>query len=465
MTKKPAPSTKPAAITVSTDTEMQLHILAGEKSGAEMPLSPTRYSIGSGRGDDIRIAGDGVSEKHISAVFADNTLTLLSARGAVFAGTTQVTEFPHDINAGEVVTLGAAAFTFGAAGRELPEVPDITAALSSPSEQKSRRGKLAVAAGSMVVLVMAALGAAAFWLSSPAAEESSAEMLARVRTGRVSTLQSALNGDASFRRVRLEITPAESSENSLATLTGVVSDTDALAKLREQAEKAAGETEHIRVRVRTLAQINAEIENSLRLAGASLAHEAAISGTGDLTLRVSGVVPDDLFAARVRRTLEADAPFVDSLTLELTTPDTLTARIDRNLMRADQFSQVHVHFADGALVAEGFLFADAVDDFETLVKNATADLPFDVPLRMEATRIPSLPGQVRGVLLGPNPVARLENADGENLILREGDMIAGRYLVRRIESSGLLLEYEGESVRLSVTAAEGGDDKETGDER
>ncbi|MGR4000866.1 MAG: hypothetical protein OD811_03620 [Alphaproteobacteria bacterium] len=442
-----------------SEERMHLRLLTGEKRDAQMVLESVRYSIGSGREDDIRVLGDGVSEDHLQAVFADGVLTLLSSRGAIYVGESQVVDFPRDVGALEVITLGAVSFTFGVAGSEWPQAPDISALLDSPvANLGSRKGKFVAVSLSGILLLLVLLSGVAFWLTGSAGDESSAEEFARGRAARLERLQSALHGDASFRRVRLEIPSAGaggsggSGGNLLASLSGVVRDDSSLEHLRDLAEATAGSGERIRVRVRTLEQVNAEIGESLRLTGANLEHGVTIGDTGDLLLEVSGVVPDDLFAARVRKALEADAPFLDGVKFDLMTPDVLTARVDRRLMGAEGLSQIHLRFLNGSLVAEGFLFSDELEALEDLVSEAVADLSFEVPLRVEAVQIPALPGRVGGILLGPHPVARMEDGAGGSLILREGDTIAGRYLVRRIESSGLLLEYEGNSVRLPVSS-------------
>ena len=177
----------------------------------------------------------------------------------------------------------------------------------------------------------------------------------------------------------------------------------------------------------TLSQIDAGVADTLSQVAGDLSHEVALTDTGQVTVTVSGILPDAALAPRIQSVLNAEEPSLDRIVLNVATPGEVQARLESVLVAEPRFAQVHLSFAGGKARMEGPIFADEAGALTAAVARALDGLPGEIPLDDGLDRLPPLPGAVVGVLLGPSPLARLAAADGSFLILREGEDLAAGY--------------------------------------
>ncbi len=121
-----------------------LRVIAGLQRGAEMPLNPGTYLIGSGDDCDIVVTDDLVAETHFDLDVSENALAVRSRDAAVAVG--DVLLQPGEeatVAAPFAVALGQSALGVGASGTDwsaLP-VPDLAAALAAAEEAQSAEGE------------------------------------------------------------------------------------------------------------------------------------------------------------------------------------------------------------------------------------------------------------------------------------------------------------------------------------
>ena len=445
---------------------MRLHIIRGDKAGAEMDLQPARYALGASGKCDIRIEGAEVLGEHLEAVFADGVLTLLSAAGTVFVEGKAITTFPHDVHPLQAVTIGQAAFAFGKPDSTWPDAPQIAREEAAQAQAalppKSHRLLWASLAAVLVLFIAGGI----YLLDRAGAARDRAEQqqqaeLSRARTDLLQKLQATLRGSSDYRGVRLEDRGAGSGTGSATgdnttggeiVLSGVVEDSAALTRLQAFAtpEDAASGTPRITLRIRTLGAIDEEVGLALSSIDGKLTHRVQLSEIGTLEATVRGVVADSTAAARITAFLDRDTGFLSRVETELTTPDEILRLGEQPLLAEADFAGATLAYSNGTITIGGTLFAADANRVQTLVEDGIADLPADLDVRMAADLLPATGGRITGLILGATSVARLVSQDGTVQLVRESDTLKSGYRVQRIDAGGLTLSYEDKVLHLSA---------------
>ena len=86
-------------------TAYRLRILSGRHEGAELPLTPRRYSLGSSEDNALILSDDAIAEHHLSFFFADGELSVLQAPGGLRIDGKVVDTFPVDVAPFQIMTL------------------------------------------------------------------------------------------------------------------------------------------------------------------------------------------------------------------------------------------------------------------------------------------------------------------------------------------------------------------------
>ena len=440
---------------------MRLHIIEGDKAGAEMDLAPARYTLGAGNKCDIRIEGAEVLGEHLEAVFADGVLTLLATEGAVFVDGKAITAFPYDVRPLQAVTLGRAVFAFGEEGSDWPEAPQIAREEATQAAQalppKSRRLLWASLAALLVVFVAGGV----YLLDRAGAARDRAEQqeqvaLTRAHTDLVQKLQATLRGSSAYRGVRLEDRSTSDGDNGagagVLVLSGVVEDKATLDSLRAFAtpEDATAGAPRVTVRLRTLDAINEEMDLALASIDGDLTHSVRLSEIGTLEAEVRGVVANASAVEQVNRFLSRDTAFLSRVETNLTTPDEIIRLGEQQLLAETDFSGVTLAYNDGQVIIGGILFESDKERVRRLIEAGIADLPADLQVVLQADLLPATGGRITGLILGATSVARLVSSDGTARLVREGDTLKSGYQVQRIDASGLTLSYDGKVLHLGA---------------
>ena len=441
---------------------MRLHIIQGDKAGAEMDLQPARYALGASGKCDIRIEGAEVLGEHLEAVFADGVLTLLSAAGAVFVDGKAITTFPHDVHPLQAVTMGRAAFAFGAPDSTWPEAPQIAREEAAQAQAalppKSHRLLWTSLAAVLVLFVAGGI----YLLDRAGAARDRAEQqeqaeLSRARTDLLQKLQATLRGSSDYRGVRLEDRGTGSGTGDNATggeivLSGVVEDSATLTRLQAFAtpEDATAGRPRITLRIRTLGTIDEEVGLALSSIDGQLTHRVSLSEIGNLEAEVRGVVADATSAKRIAQFLERDTGFLSRVETNLTTPDEIVRLGEQPLLAEADYAGATLTYDNGKITIGGTLFEADASRVRGLVESGIADLPVRLEVVLAADLLPATGGRITGLILGATSVARLVGQDGTVQLVRESDTLKSGYQVQRIDAGGLTLSYDNKVLHLSA---------------
>ena len=402
-------------------TAWQLRVLDGEQSGANVVLHPARYLIGSGEGCDIVLTGTDIEGKHLEAFFADGRFSLLRAFAPVFVDGEVASQFPVDLDAGRIVTLGSVSLSFGKEDEDAPDADavkaiydKIEAAKTLPPAGKSATaaqqkismpGRKAILAGLAMLGIFAGAGVAVWDAPLPASlPVPSAPVTAEEREPLRSRLNLELRKNPAYANVRVE-----TNANGDTRLVGYVEESNALAALRSLTRQ-----ERVPLRVDSLEQTRAILSQLLDSQVGATQYE--LSGTPDgLHLRIFGIVNTPATVQSFEEKLRRELPSITSIESNIESWDAVQSSLDVFHDSKPQYSEVSSELRDSMLVLSGTILGDYAQEWRDGLNGVLSTLPEHLVIHDEVVVAPVLNAAVESVLIGAEAAVRLSFSEGSEV--------------------------------------------------
>lgn len=417
----------------------QLRVLEGEQTGANIDLQPTRYLIGADEACDIVLTGEGVGDKHLEAFFADGRFSILRASAPVFIDGETIEQFPSDVDAQHIITIGGVSIAFDAQDSEWFDAVNIagirdkinSAKSVSPTNKNSQNGqaKLSPSIGKRVVASFALLGilmiAGIIVWDSPLPSSHPAPIMPTVAEGReplLSRLSIELHKNPAFANVRADI-----RSGAATRLIGYVDTVAALDTLR-----ALALHERVPLRVDSLEQTRTILS---RLLGerANATHYHLSGGKDGMHLSLFGIVDTPASVQAFEDELRREIPAITHIESNIESRSDVQKRITIFHNATLEYSTVKNDVQNGALVLRGTILGDYAQEWRKGLEKILETLPLHLVVRDEVTVAPSLKASVDSVLIGTNAAVRLSFPDENSGLYRIGARLPNGLEITNIE--------------------------------
>lgn len=426
-------------------TDWQLRVLEGKQAGANIDLQPTRYLIGAAETCDIVISDEDIKDKHFEAFFADGKLSILRAFAPVFVDGEAIEQFPADIDAQHIITVGSASIALDAQDSEwfgsvdVAEIREkINIAKSTPptgDNPQSAQSKASPSMRKRVVTSLALLGTLVLaglivWGAPPPSSHPAPAMptVAQGREPLLSRLSVELHKNPAFANVRVDKNP-----NGATRLVGYVEANSELDTLRSIALH-----ERIPLRVDSLEQTRMTLAQLLG-ARASATHYK-LSGTKDgMHLSLFGIVDTPSSVQDFEDELRRELPAITRIESNVESSRSVQESISVFHSATPEYSTVKGDIQDGTLILRGTILGDYAPEWRSGLENILKKLPLHLAVRDEVTIAPSLMASVDSVLIGASAAVRISFPNEKGGLYRVGARLPNGLEITKIEKHIIIL--------------------------
>ena len=127
------------------ESQLILRVLSGQHRGAELPLPPGKYVLGSSDEADIIISDPGIAPEHLTIEIGEEDAIHIIPQGTVSAFFEDSNlNGPFDVALYQPLGIGQAVIAFGVEGEEWPELEFETGGTPKkavPCEEENMEGK------------------------------------------------------------------------------------------------------------------------------------------------------------------------------------------------------------------------------------------------------------------------------------------------------------------------------------
>ncbi len=435
----------------------QLQVLEGEQTGANIDLQPTRYLIGADETCDIVLTGEGVEDKHLEAFFADGRFSILRAFAPVFVDGEAIEQFPSDIDAQRIVTIGSASIAFDAQDSEWFDTVEVAgirdkineAKSASPANKNPQNGQanLSPSMRKRVVASFAFLGilvlAGIIIWDTPLPSSHPAPIMPTVAQGReplLSRLSVELHKNPAFANVRADIKPGRTTR--LVGYVDSVADLDAL--------RALALHERVPLRVDSLEQTRMILSQLLGERARGTHYH--LSGEKDgMHLSLFGIVDTPASVQTFEDELRREIPAIAHIESDIESRNDVQKRINTFHNANPEYSTVKNDIRDGALVLQGAILGDYAQEWRKGLEKILETLPLHLVVRDEVTVAPLLKASIGSVLIGTNAAVRLSFSDENSGLYRIGARLPNGLEITNIERHVITLSDGVDDFVLPLT--------------
>jgi hypothetical protein len=447
----------------SQDTQLFMAtLMEGGEVGDLLELHTGRLKVGAAETDDIYLNLVGVAPSHVSLVYVDGHITVLSANHEVRLDGMVQKQFPFDWQPLQVLTLGSAHLTYGPEQSEWPAIPSIDE--SAPVEEaaanpepeyvappkrtvkehaviSARRGGIVIAAavGVIILGLLINLLFGSRDLVSP--NDRSIEKAYQ-------DLNQLLQSDKeSFSSVKLE----KRIDGALA-ISGFVDDQKSFMLLADEVRNESIKTKgNVRFEALSKDKLSEQIKDLI--GNYPLKSSITISGN-DIYAEITGIKTPDLDIDNLKNELERLNDRVSPRTFHysVTTldPADLTKSINAQLASSPLTRNLKFEIKNKTAVIKGVVAASAEERTTVVVRNMTNNLMSSYPVVVDIATDPKISFQVSSVLMGGQGAVAILTYKGKSDPFRVGEEVFGLGELLEIRKDGVIVSSKSKELFVPV---------------
>lgn len=430
--------------------------------GETFDLHPGRFKIGAGESDDIYLSEVGVAPEHVSLIYLDGRITIMSADHEVRVNGQVQKHFPFDLEPGHVLTLGSAHLSYGPPDTEWPGIPRIEVETEEMAEEEEElpappppvkrtvKEKAVISARRGVIVVGSAIGLIVlailfdFIFGSRHVVSPNERAIGQAYT----QLQELLESDKNFATVKLE----KRIDGALA-VTGFIDDEKSARlladQIRNQAILTKGNVRYDALSKEKLADLVKDTIGNF-----PLKYNLTFSGN-DIFLQITGIKTPDLDTDHLRNELARinDRVAPREFHFEITTidPSDLIKSVNAKLIESPLTRNLKFEIQNNKAVIKGVVAASAEEQTLKQVRKVTEGLMSTFPVTVDITTDPKVNFQVSSVMTGGSaPAIAYISQRGKTERFRVGDEVFGVGELLEIRKDGVIVSSRSKELFVPV---------------
>ena len=437
-------------------------LMEGGEVGDLLELNPGRLKIGAAETDDIFLNLVGVAPSHVSFVYIDGHITVLSANHEVRLDGVVQKQFPFDWQPLQVLTLGSAHLSYGPEQSEWPAIPQIDEATSAEEEVvaevpayipppkrtvkehaviSARRGGIVIATAVGVIILGLLIN---LLFGSRDIVSPNDRSIAKAYEDINQLLQSDKEG---FSSVKLE----KRIDGALA-ISGFVDDQKSFLLLADSVRNESIKTKgNVRFEALSKDKLSEQIKDLI--GNYPLKSTITISGN-DIYAEITGIKTPDLDLDNLKNELERIndrvAPRVFHYNITTLDPADLTKSINDKLASSPLTRNLKFEIKNKTAVIKGVVAASAEERTMTVVRNMTNNLMSSYPVVVDIAVDPKINFQVSSVLMGGQGNVAVLTLKGKTETYQVGDEVFGLGELLEIRKDGVVVSSKSKELFVPV---------------
>jgi hypothetical protein len=437
-------------------------LLEGGKVGDLLELHSGRLKLGAAETDDIFLNMVGVSPSHVSLIYVDGQITILSANHEVRLDGVVQKQFPFDWQPLQVLTLGSAHLSYGPEQSEWPAIPQIDEIASAeeavvievpkyvpPPKHtvkenaviSARRGGIviAVAVGFIILGLLINLLFGSRDIISP-----NDRSIAKAYKDINQLLQSDKQG---FSSIKLE----KRIDGALA-ISGFLDDQKSFLLLADAVRNESIKTKgNVRFEALSKDKLSEQIKDLI--GNYPLKFNITLSGN-DIYAEITGIKTPDLDLDNLKNELgrinDRVAPRQFHYNITTLDPSDLTKSINAKLASSPLTRNLKFEIKNKTAIIKGVVAASAEERTMAFVRNLTSTLMSSYPVVVDIATDPKITFQVSSVLMGGQGTAAILTLRGKTEAFKVGDEVFGLGELLEIRKDGVVVSSKSKELFVPV---------------
>jgi hypothetical protein len=455
--------TDPQFFIGTDDTQLFLATLMEDgEVGDLLELHPGRLKIGAAETDDIFLNLVGVAPSHVSFVYIDGHITVLSASHEVRLDGVVQKQFPFDWQPLQVLTLGSAHLSYGPEQSEWPLIPQIEEMAEVEEEVKpavpeyvpppkrtakehavisARRGGIVIATAIAVIILGLLIN---LLFGSRDIVSPNDRSIAKAYEDINQLLQSDKEG---FSSVKLE----KRIDGALA-ISGFVDDQKSFMLLADSVRNESIKTKgNVRFEALSKDKLSEQIKDLI--GNYPLKYTITLSGH-DIYAEITGIKTPDLDLDNLKNELERIndrvAPRTFHYNITTLDPADLTKSINAKLASSPLTRNLKFEIKNKTAVIKGVVAASAEERTMVAVRNLTNSLMSSYPVVVDIATDPKINFQVSSVLMGGQGNMAVLTLKGKTDAFKVGDEVFGLGELLEIRKDGVVVSSKSKELFVPV---------------
>jgi len=450
---------------IGGDQEQQLYLATLEADGQIgdlIELHPARLKIGAAETDDIYLNQVGVAPSHVSFVYIDGHITVLSANHELRLNGVIQKQFPFDWEPLQVLTVGSANVSYGPQDGPWPAIPEIVEGEVAPEEPvaeepeyvpppkrtvkehavvSARRGGVILVTAVAVII----LGLAADFMFGSRDLMSPNDRSIEVAYKNISEL---LKSD----KENLSSVKLEKRIDGALSITGFVDDEKSFLLLSDEVRNQSIKTKgNVRFDALSKEKLSEQIKDSI--GNYPLKYTLTISGN-DIYAEITGIKTPDLDLDNLKNQLERINDRVDPrvfhYTITTQDPTDLTKSINAQLIASPLTRNLKFEIKNKTAVIKGVVAASAEEQTMALVRNLTTKQMANFPVVVDIATDPKINFQVSSILMGPKGGVANLTLRGKSESFVVGNDVFGLGELLEIRKDGVIISSKSKELFVPV---------------
>jgi hypothetical protein len=442
----------------------QLYLTSLEEGGGVgdlIELHAGRLKIGAADNDDIFLNLVGVAPNHVSLVYVDGHITVLSAAHEVRLNGVVQTQFPFEWEPLQVLSLGSAHLTYGSEDGAWPAIPEIVEGGTSPMpvnaepefipppkrtvKEKaviSARRSGIVAATALVVIALG-LGANFLFGSRDLVSPNDRSIEAAYQS-----IHQLLESD----KENLSSVKLEKRIDGALALTGFVDDEKSFSLLSDEIRNQSIKTKgNVRFDALSKEKLSEQIRDLI--GNYPLKFTLTISGK-DIYAEITGIKTPDLDLDNLKNQLERIndrvEPRVFHYTINTVDPNDLTKSINAQLAASPMTRNLKFEVKNKSATIKGVIAASAEEQTMAVVRALVSKQMNEFPVVVDIAVDPKINFQVSSILMGAKGGVANLTLRGKSDSFVVGDDVFGLGELLEIRKDGIIISSKAKELFVPV---------------
>ncbi len=433
----------------------------GGGAGDLLELHTARLKIGAAETDDIFINSVGVAPSHVSLVYVDGRITVLSASHDVRLDGVSQKQFPFEWEPLQVLTMGSTHLSYGPEASDWPSIPqfDETDAVKEVVEEvpayvpppkrtvkehaviSARRTGIVIATA-VAVIILGLLINLLFGSSDIVSPND------RFIEKAYKDIDQLLKSDKeSFASVKLE-----KRINGALAISGFVDDQKSFMLLADEVRNESIKTKgNVRFEALSKDKLSEQIKDLI--GNYPLKYTITISGN-DIYAEVTGIKTPDLDLDNLKNELERIndrvAPRTFHYSITTLDPADLTKSINAKLTSSPLTRNLKFEIKNKTAVIKGVVAASAEEPTLAAVRNMTSTMMSTYPVVVDIATDTKVSFQVSSVLMGGQGAVAMLTMKGKTDPFRVGDEVFGVGELLEIRKDGVVVSSKSKELFVPV---------------
>jgi len=433
--------------------------------GDLIELHPGRLKIGAAESDDIYLNLVGVAPSHVSVVYLDEQITVLSANHELRLDGMLQKQFPFDWEPGQVLSLGSAHLAYGPEDGPWPSLPEIVEEAAPEQEEpvvveqappvkrtakehaviSARRGGIVVATA-VVVIVLGLLVNFLFGRRDQVNPNDRSIATA------YESIQRLLQSD----KEHLSTVKVEKRIDGALSITGFVDDAKSFSLLADEVRNEAIKTKgNVRFDALSKEKLSEQIRDLI--GNYPLKFNLTISGN-DLYAEITGIKTAGLDVENLRNQLERIndrvEPRVFHYSIKTVDAAELTKSINEKLTASPLTRNLKFEVKTKNATLKGVTAASAEDKTMALVRDLTAKEMSGFPVVIDVVTDPKISFQVSSLITGAEGAAATLTYRGKSEKRSVGDDVFGLGELLEIRKDGVIISSKSKELFVPFSFAQ-----------